>query len=173
VASEELLPPRDFVEDTPLKLHGLCIFHPRMQQAMLQAAQAAGAEVWRGASVRQAEPGHEPKVLVERGADTAAIAARLVVGADGRSSMVRRWGGFESRNSPSGNLFTGVLVENVPTSAESSVCMDEKVTTKLSHQRKHLDVLGVRQRRFLIEPESSQLTNALVQSRRGLLRVEV
>jgi 2-polyprenyl-6-methoxyphenol hydroxylase-like FAD-dependent oxidoreductase len=122
-AGPDPLPPRDFAEDTPLKLRGLCIYHPRMQDALLQAAQTAGAEVWRGAYVRQVEPGREPNVLVDRGGDTAAVSARLVVGADGRSSMVRRWGGFESRNDPSGNLFAGVLVENVAASAERSICM--------------------------------------------------
>ena len=122
-AGPDPLPPRDFAEDTPLKLHGLCIYHPRMQDALLQAAQTAGAEVWRGASVRQVEPGRDPNVIVDRGADTAAVSARLVVGADGRSSMARRWGGFESRNDPSGNLFAGVLVENVPAPGESSICM--------------------------------------------------
>jgi 2-polyprenyl-6-methoxyphenol hydroxylase-like FAD-dependent oxidoreductase len=37
--------------------------------------------------------------------------------------MVRGWGGFESRNDASGNIFAGVLIENVPASAERSVCM--------------------------------------------------
>jgi 2-polyprenyl-6-methoxyphenol hydroxylase-like FAD-dependent oxidoreductase len=122
-AGPDPLSPRNFAEDTPLKLHGLCIYHPRMQDALLQAASTAGAEVWRGASVRQVEPGREPKVHVDRGADEAEISTRLVVGADGRSSMVRSSGGFESRNDPSGNMFAGVLVENVTASAESSICM--------------------------------------------------
>jgi 2-polyprenyl-6-methoxyphenol hydroxylase-like FAD-dependent oxidoreductase len=122
-AGPDPLPPRDFAEDTPLKLRGLCIFHPRMQEALLQAAQTAGAEVWRGARVHQVKPGREPNVLVDRGGETTVISARLVVGADGRSSMVRRWGSFESRSDPSGNIFAGVLVENVPASAESSICM--------------------------------------------------
>jgi 2-polyprenyl-6-methoxyphenol hydroxylase-like FAD-dependent oxidoreductase len=51
------------------------------------------------------------------------ISARLVVGADGRSSMTRAWSSFASREHHSGNLFAGVLVENVPASAESSICM--------------------------------------------------
>jgi 2-polyprenyl-6-methoxyphenol hydroxylase-like FAD-dependent oxidoreductase len=122
-AGPDPLPPRDFAEDTPLKLRGLCIYHPRMQDALLEAAKTAGAEVWRGTRVCGVEPGREPKVLVERGASPAEISARLVVGADGRSSMARKWGGFESRSEPSGNLFAGVLVENVPATAESSVCM--------------------------------------------------
>jgi 2-polyprenyl-6-methoxyphenol hydroxylase-like FAD-dependent oxidoreductase len=37
--------------------------------------------------------------------------------------MVRKCGCFDSRSEPSGNLFTGVLVENVPATAESSICM--------------------------------------------------
>ena len=122
-AGPDPLSPRDFAQDTPLKLHGLCIYHPRMQEALLQAAQTAGAEVWRGASVRQVEPGREPHVLVDKGGETAAVSARLVVGADGRSSMVRKCGGFESRHDPSGNIFAGVLVENVAASSESSICM--------------------------------------------------
>jgi hypothetical protein len=37
--------------------------------------------------------------------------------------MVRSRGGFESRNDPSGNMFAGVLVENVTASAENSISM--------------------------------------------------
>ena len=130
-AGPDPLPPRNFVEDTPQRLHGLCIYHPRMQEALLQAAQSAGAEVWRGTSVREVTPGREAKVVVERGAAKREVSARLVVGADGRSSMVRKWGGFESRNDPSGNLFAGVLVENVAASAESSICMLNPVLSRM------------------------------------------
>jgi 2-polyprenyl-6-methoxyphenol hydroxylase-like FAD-dependent oxidoreductase len=37
------------------------------------------------------------------------ISARLVVGADGRGSMVRKWGGFEVRRGRERHLFSGVL----------------------------------------------------------------
>ena len=63
-AGPDPLPTRDFAEDTPQKLRGLCIYHPRMQEALLQAAEAAGAEVRRGARVRHVESGREPTVLV-------------------------------------------------------------------------------------------------------------
>jgi menaquinone-9 beta-reductase len=122
-AGPDPLPPRDFAVDTPQKLHGLCIYHPRMQEALLDAAKAAGAEVRRGARVREVEPGREPRVLLEGDGGQATVSARLVVGVDGRSSMVRKWGGFESHEDPPGNIFTGVLVENVPASDESSLCM--------------------------------------------------
>jgi 2-polyprenyl-6-methoxyphenol hydroxylase-like FAD-dependent oxidoreductase len=94
-----------------------------MQETLLEGARAAGAEVWRGAVVRQVQPGREPKVLLERGGSPDEVSARLVVGADGRSSMVRKWAGFESRHDPPVNLFAGVLVEHVQASAESSICM--------------------------------------------------
>jgi menaquinone-9 beta-reductase len=116
-------PRRDFAADTPQRLRGLCIYHPRMQEALLQAAEAAGAEIRRGVRARHVEPGREPKVLLEEEGGRVAVSARLVVGADGRSSMVRKWGGFHARTEPAGNLFAGVLVENVPASAESAICM--------------------------------------------------
>jgi menaquinone-9 beta-reductase len=122
-AGPDPLPPRDFAKDTPQKLRGLCIYHPRMQEALLQAAEAAGVEIQRGVRVRQVKPGREPRVELEGVAGRAVVSARLVVGADGRSSMVRKWSGFHTHGGPPGNLFAGVLVENVPASAESSICM--------------------------------------------------
>ncbi|HSA57736.1 MAG TPA: NAD(P)/FAD-dependent oxidoreductase [Gemmatimonadaceae bacterium] len=117
------LPSRDLAETTPQGLHGLCIYHPRMQDALLQAAEAAGAEVRRATRVREIEPGEECTVRLEENGRQDTVAARLVVGADGRSSMVRKWGGFPSRQDPSGNVLAGVLLEGVPASPESSICM--------------------------------------------------
>jgi menaquinone-9 beta-reductase len=122
-AGPDPLPRRDFVRDTPQRLGGLCIFHPRMQEALIQAAEAAGAEVRRGVRVRQLAPGREAKVQLEGGSGGVEVSARLVVGADGRASMARKWGGFLAHKDRRGNLFTGVLLENVPASAESSICM--------------------------------------------------
>jgi menaquinone-9 beta-reductase len=117
------LPPRDFAEDTPQKMRGLCLYHPRMQEALLQAAVDAGAEVRRGVRVREVQPGREPRVILDERGREVALAVRLVVGADGRSSQVRRWGGFRPRHDRPGNCFTGVLVEGVGASPERSICM--------------------------------------------------
>lgn len=122
-AGPDPLPLRNFELDTPQRLGGLCIFHPRMQEALIKAAEAAGAEVRRGVRARQLEPGRELRVLLEGGSGRAAVSARLVVGADGRASMARKWGGFHAYGDHCGNLFSGVLVENVPASAERSICM--------------------------------------------------
>jgi menaquinone-9 beta-reductase len=119
----EPLPPRDFAKDTPLKLRGLCIYHPRMQEALLQAAAAACAEVRRGVRVCEVQPGREPRVILDDAGRHVVITARLVIGADGRSSLVRNCCGFRARHDHPGNRFTGVLVEGVTASPENSICM--------------------------------------------------
>lgn len=91
-AGPDPLPPRDFAQDTPQQLRALCIYHPHMQEALLDAAKTAGAEVRRAARIRQVQPGREPQVLLEGGDGQATVTTRLVVGADGRSSMMRKWG---------------------------------------------------------------------------------
>jgi 2-polyprenyl-6-methoxyphenol hydroxylase-like FAD-dependent oxidoreductase len=68
-------------------------------------------------------PGRESEVHVSGDEGPATVTARLVVGADGRSSAVRVWGGFEPHRERSGNLFSGVLLERVPAPADSSICM--------------------------------------------------
>lgn len=122
-AGPDPLKARDFAVDTPQKLRGVSIYHPLMQEALLAAAASAGAEVERGALVRQVEPGREPRVLLEGRNGQRTVTARIVAGADGRASRVRTWGGFASHAAPPGNMFAGVLIENVPASAERSICM--------------------------------------------------
>jgi 2-polyprenyl-6-methoxyphenol hydroxylase-like FAD-dependent oxidoreductase len=51
--------------------------------------------------------------VVERDGRAEEVHARLVVGADGRSSMVRRWAGFSVRSDPDRVLFSGVLLDGV------------------------------------------------------------
>lgn len=79
-------------------LHGtpnVSFFHPEMQETLLQAATEAGVEVRRGARVKSIQPGASPRVTVEQDGQVEEITARLVVGADGRSSPVRKWAGFK------------------------------------------------------------------------------
>lgn len=122
-AGPDALPPRDFAEDTPQKVRGLCLYHPRLQEAALEAALAAGADVRRGARVLAVEPGAKPTIVVEDGGERITVSTRLAVGADGRASMMRKWGGFDVEEEPPGNIVAGVLVEGVSTSPESSICM--------------------------------------------------
>ena len=86
---------RDLAETTPQMVAPLCFYHPAMQEALLEAAEGAGAVVRRGVRVRDVQPGIEPTVTVGTEGSSETISARLVVGADGRGSRVRKWGGFD------------------------------------------------------------------------------
>lgn len=107
------LPDRDFTETTPQGVHAMCFYHPQMQEALLAAAESAGAEVRRGVKVRGLETGREPAVTIEANGGSATVSARLVVGADGRGSMVRKWGGFEVLADDKGLQLAGLLLDGV------------------------------------------------------------
>jgi 2-polyprenyl-6-methoxyphenol hydroxylase-like FAD-dependent oxidoreductase len=102
---------RDLSATTPQATGWMSFFHPDMQEAVLEAAARAGAEVRRGARVRDVEPGAMPEAIVEHDGRTATERARLVVGADGRASAVRKWGGFTVCRDPQRLLFSGVLFD--------------------------------------------------------------
>ena len=110
LGSEE---PRDLIATTPQRLPCFSFYHPAMQEVLLHAATTAGAEVRRGASVRDVKPGSIPTVVVEQEGQVEEIPARLIVGADGRGSMVRKWAGFPVHHNPDGLILSGVLFEEM------------------------------------------------------------
>lgn len=89
-------------------------FHPELQSALLSAAEQAGAQVVRGAAVTgfSRAPGPQRLHLVEARANGAPSdhLARLVIGADGRSSRARAWGAFSVNADPEKLMFAGVLL---------------------------------------------------------------
>jgi menaquinone-9 beta-reductase len=102
-------PDRDLVSTTPQGLPLLTFSHPRMQETLLAAAAQAGAEIRRGVMVRSVVRDHLPSVELESLGRRERLECRLVVGADGRGSNVRRWGNFKVRRDPDRLLFAGVL----------------------------------------------------------------
>lgn len=111
---------RSVIETTPQRLPNLTFFHPEMQETLLQEAASAGAEVKRGARVRGVEPGERPAVLVEHEGKQERLECRLVVGADGRGSMVRKWGRFEVRSDPDTLQIGGIMMENCSLPADAA-----------------------------------------------------
>lgn len=111
--------PRDLRATTLQHLPALAFHHPPMQDALIEAARSAGAEVWRGAAVREVRPGETPTVLVMRDGRFQEIKGRLVVCADGRSSMSRKWCGFSVRREQQKLLGAGLLFENLATSQDT------------------------------------------------------
>jgi 2-polyprenyl-6-methoxyphenol hydroxylase-like FAD-dependent oxidoreductase len=105
--------PRDLIATTPQQLPAFSLYHPAMQEVLLQAASEAGAEVRRGATVRDVKSGPSPSVVVEQDGHIEELHARLIVGADGRNSLVRQRTGFTIQQDPERLLVTGVLLEGL------------------------------------------------------------
>jgi 2-polyprenyl-6-methoxyphenol hydroxylase-like FAD-dependent oxidoreductase len=103
---------RDLAATTPQAASWIAFYHPAMQDVLLEAAARAGAEVRRGARVRDVRPGDPPAVVVEQDGHAEEIHSRLVVGADGRGSRVRHAAGFAVREDPDRLIFTGVLFDD-------------------------------------------------------------
>lgn len=91
----------------------LAIYHPDLQNALLDAAVEAGAEVLRGTRVSAVQDGQPPVVTFDANGETREVRARLVVGADGRNSSLRELAGGESRTHRSSRLLTGVRLAGV------------------------------------------------------------
>jgi 2-polyprenyl-6-methoxyphenol hydroxylase-like FAD-dependent oxidoreductase len=111
---------RDLRTTTPQGLPVLCVYHPAMQEVLLQAAADAGAEVRRGAVVRNVTRDGVPTVVVAQEGRVEEIQARLVIGVDGRGSMVRKWTGFPVHQDPEHLLISGVMFENMPLPPEDA-----------------------------------------------------
>jgi 2-polyprenyl-6-methoxyphenol hydroxylase-like FAD-dependent oxidoreductase len=125
---------RDFTTTTPQELPNLTFFHPSMQETLLNEAAAAGAEVWRGARVRGVETRAEPVVLVQRDGEESELSARLVVGADGRNSGVRKWAAFEVQNDPDRLEIAGILFEEMPIPEDTGCIAYNPITLQLALQ---------------------------------------
>lgn len=104
---------RDFLQTTPRKTGLLHFYHPQMQETVLAAAEAAGAEVRRGAVVKRVTPGESPLVVADIDGVEAASQSRLVVGADGRRSRCRKWGRFQVRHDPPRTQIAGLLMDRM------------------------------------------------------------
>jgi 2-polyprenyl-6-methoxyphenol hydroxylase-like FAD-dependent oxidoreductase len=109
-----LLNRRDLIETTTHRVGCLNFYHPAIQEALIRLAVDAGADVRRGVTVTQVSPGKPPTVSVQADGSADTIHARLVVGADGRHSQVRRWGGFRVARDPKRLMIAGVLMTGMP-----------------------------------------------------------
>jgi 2-polyprenyl-6-methoxyphenol hydroxylase-like FAD-dependent oxidoreductase len=112
---------RDLLATTPQHAHCLSFFHPAMQETLVSAAADSGADIRRGVTVTAVTPGASSSVRFANGGRVEEIHARLIVGADGRNSMVRKWGGFDVRHDPQWWLIAGVLLEGVAEFDESTL----------------------------------------------------
>jgi 2-polyprenyl-6-methoxyphenol hydroxylase-like FAD-dependent oxidoreductase len=104
-----------WAEDSIDHLPEMGFYHPRFQEVALEWAASRGARVMRSAKAIGFSRNGRPavKVVTEGGEKT--YEAHLVVGADGKHSMTRRWTGGESVSDPEHHRFGGVLVSGLRT----------------------------------------------------------
>jgi len=106
---------RDLVETTPMRCPMMTFYHPEMQEALFREAGDAGAAVQRSATVRSVTPGSPARVTFEDPAgSTTDVECRLAIGADGRTSLMRRWGGFTVHQEREFLFVSGMLVDGMP-----------------------------------------------------------
>jgi len=92
----------------------LCLGHPAMCRVLSQTAADAGVRILRGVDdIVIDDPTHGRRVLRYRHAGAAhTVRARLVVGADGRGSTIRKQAEIALHRDPTHHLFAGLLVED-------------------------------------------------------------
>lgn len=112
---------RDLRITTPQKLGALTFYHASMQEVILDAAEAAGAEVMRGVKVNEVNPGKVPSVSLESKEVMRSLTARMVICADGRSSSGRKWGEFSVKRGRQRLLGAGVLLDNVTVADDTAL----------------------------------------------------
>ncbi len=103
-------PTRDTRTIGPHHLPSLTFQHPAMQETLLAEA-ARVATVWRGSTMTSVQPGPAPCATVSVDGASRRVRARLVVGADGRDSMVAKLLELPRRRDPEELITSGMLVE--------------------------------------------------------------
>jgi 2-polyprenyl-6-methoxyphenol hydroxylase-like FAD-dependent oxidoreductase len=102
---------RDVAATNPHGVSELCFYHPTMQETLFALASARGADTRRGVNVAAIEWGAATRVSWDEAGEARAAMARLVVGADGSQSLVRRSAGFEVTADSDRLVTAGVIVE--------------------------------------------------------------
>jgi menaquinone-9 beta-reductase len=96
--------------------------HPGLQEALFAEATTAGAVTMRPAKASAPTRGADGSLAVPIDTDEGrmTVRTRLVVGADGRESGVRRWMGAASIADPTHHLIGGCLVEGIDLDPEAA-----------------------------------------------------
>jgi menaquinone-9 beta-reductase len=96
----------------PDDIPGLGFLHPRFQEAAFTWAEAQGATTIRPAKATTFSRIGRPTLTVAVDGSETELTARLIVGADGKLSMTRRWTGGESVADPENHRMGGVLISS-------------------------------------------------------------
>ena len=114
---------RNFPETTSQRMPMMNFYHPRMQETLIRAAAAAGADIRRGTTVQAIKPGKPPSVRIEINGKVEEISARLIVGADGRVSLARKWGDFTVHHDDPNFILAGIWLNDVNAPDDTSLIL--------------------------------------------------
>ncbi|HSZ50464.1 MAG TPA: NAD(P)/FAD-dependent oxidoreductase [Caulobacteraceae bacterium] len=89
----------------------LAIRHPQHCQALLDQAAASGAKVCRGVELQAVEAGAAPRLSYAANREGFEVRTRLIVGADGRASVVRKLVGIAMNIGAPRTMLSGMLVD--------------------------------------------------------------
>ena len=89
----------------------LCLGHPLHCQTLFDAAIAAGADARRNVAITALSLGDTPSLSYAQDGRTVTASARLIVGADGRTSQVRDAAGIALHQDKPHHWFAGLLIE--------------------------------------------------------------
>jgi 2-polyprenyl-6-methoxyphenol hydroxylase-like FAD-dependent oxidoreductase len=105
---------RDLREVHSIGTGPLCAGHPAMCEALTSAAIATGATVMRGVKDIVVSDGEPPSIHFQHDGHAVSWRPRLIIGSDGRTSIVRRQLGFTLLQDEPHNLIGGMLIDGVP-----------------------------------------------------------
>ena len=92
----------------------LCLGHPHHCQTLFNEALGRGVDARRGVQVISVAAGARPTVTFRHEGQDSTVTAHLLVGADGRASMVRETLGIPLHQDTPHHMFAGLLVEGAP-----------------------------------------------------------
>ena len=112
---------RDLQTTTPqgLYLYCVCITQP-CKKWCSRLQQMQGLKYAEVLSYAMSARDRLPTVMVEQDGQVEEVRARLVVGVDGRGSLVRKWTGFPVHQDSEHLLISGVMLENMPLPPEDT-----------------------------------------------------
>ena len=88
----------------------LCASHPQACQALADEAVRLGAKLAGGVAEVRVQAGTRPSVTYLNGTEMQ-VRPRLIIGADGRTSTVRKQSGIHINRAPASHVIAGLLVE--------------------------------------------------------------
>jgi 2-polyprenyl-6-methoxyphenol hydroxylase-like FAD-dependent oxidoreductase len=111
--------PSLWADDQTNGLPEVTVYHPALQDALLAYAAEQGAHIVRPAQAIGLRPGPAPIVEIRVNDRVEEISARLIIGADGRTSQARKWIGARTETDPMHHLFGGarLMGANLPEGA--------------------------------------------------------